>query len=171
MTESYDQPTEWQKRYWKGMVHLQVHIHYLESFQLRYQTILRRIEYFLAITSSASIGGWAIWHQHAVVWAVIIAGSQVLNAIKHILPYSKRLTVIQGVLPELNKLLLDAESRYYAVSNGLLTDEEIHNHTIDTKRNKDHIATRLDEHALPDDKRLLAKAEERANTYFDEMYG
>ena len=163
--------TEAQGRYWKVMVHLQVHIYYLASYLLKFQRIERRIGYFLAIAASASIGGWAVWQRYWVVWALVIAASQVLNAIRHLLPYQKRIEILQGVLPELNRLLLDAERGFYNVSQGLATDQNIHNQTIEIQARKSDIVNRLDECAFADSSKYMVVAEKKAEQYFQGMYG
>lgn len=163
--------TEAQGRYWKVMVHLQVHIYYLAAYLLRFQRVERRIGYFLAIAASASIGGWAVWQKYWLVWALVIAASQVLNAIRHILPYQKRVEVLQGVLPELNRLLLDAERGFYDVSQGLITDQAIHNQTIEIKARKSDVVDRLDECAFGDCVKYMSIAERKAARYFEGLYG
>ena len=55
--------TEAQGRYWKVMVHLQVHIYYLAAYLLRFQRVERRIAKFLAVEARASIGVWAVWQK------------------------------------------------------------------------------------------------------------
>ena len=160
-----------QTRYWKTMVHLQVHVYYLQTHLLRYQRIERRIECFLAVAASASIGGWAVWSQLWLVWAFVIAASQVLNAIRHLLPYSKRIELLQGILPELGQLLLDVEKEYYPVSEGALSDQAIHEMAIRFRAQKGRLTDKLDSCAFGDSKKSLASAELKAATYFREMYG
>ena len=163
--------TDAQNRYWKTMVHLQVHIYYLEAYLLRFQRVERRIGYFLAVAASASIGGWAVWQEYWIVWAIVIATSQVINAIRHLLPYQKRIEVLQGILPELNQLLLDSERGFYDVSEGAVTDKAVHNLAIEIKTRKSAIVDRLDECAFGDSARYLATAEAKAERYFHGMYG
>jgi len=163
--------TDAQNRYWKTMVHLQVHIYYLEAYLLRFQRIERRIGYFLAVAASASIGGWAVWQKYWVVWAFVIAASQVINAVRHLMPYQKRTEVLQGILPDLNQLLLDAERGFFGVSKGAITDEAIHTLTIEIKSRKSTVVDRLDTCAFGDSAKYLAAAETKAAQYFQGMYG
>ena len=58
-----------QEHYWKEFYRLKVHVTYLEIQLDRTEAIDRGLKMFLAITSSASIGAWAIWKEGAVVWA------------------------------------------------------------------------------------------------------
>jgi len=49
------------------------------------------LKYFLAITSSSSIGAWAIWNEYSWILASIIAFSQVITAIIPFLAYKSRI--------------------------------------------------------------------------------
>jgi hypothetical protein len=152
------------------MAHLQTHLYYLELFLRRYQTMERWITCFLAITSSAGIGGWAIWQKYGFVWGLIIAASQVVNAVRLHLPYSMRRSLLRSVLPELNQLSLEMEADFYKVRSGSLTEEQIHELTIQYMGRRDAIVARLDESALPESPSYLAKAEADAESYFAGLY-
>lgn len=114
-------PTDSQSQYWKLLEDTKYHEFYLEAFLRKYQALERKIKYFLAITSSASITGWAIWSKYNFLWAIIIASSQLLNAIQHFLPYAERMNLINPVLQKLNRLSLRIEDRFYDVKNSELT--------------------------------------------------
>ena len=82
---------QYQRRYWKELFQLRVHVNYLELYMEHSELIDKSINIFLAVTSSTSICGWAIWNKYSFVWAVIIAASQLINAVKQFLPYRTRL--------------------------------------------------------------------------------
>ena len=168
---NYQNPTETQDRYWQFMVELTVHTYYLGDFLLHYQTIERRIKYFLAIVSSSSIATWAIWQKYSFVWAFLIALSQVLNAIKHLFPFAQREKIIKNILPELNNLFSEVELQYYNVANGILTDYSIHEMTIKFKQRKDNVILKLNENALPENEKFMKKAESKTSIYFESYYG
>lgn len=73
-----------QERYWRELDQLKVHIQYLDIYLEKTFVRDRNINIFLAIMSSASIGGWVVWQHYAFVWALLIAISQVINAVKYI---------------------------------------------------------------------------------------
>jgi hypothetical protein len=80
-----------QRLYWNQLVELKVASVYIRLHRnrlARYDTLISTIR---AVASSGGIAGWAIWHQFAFVWAVIIALSQVVDALKDVFPFSKRL--------------------------------------------------------------------------------
>ena len=77
----------YQQRYWKELYQLKVHTNYLELYLESSTNVDRGMNIFLAITSSSSICGWAVWQQYSFVWGAAIAASQLITAIKGFLPF------------------------------------------------------------------------------------
>ena len=50
-----------QSQYWTELLELRTHAYYLELYQIKCERIELFISIILAVTSSASIGAWAIW--------------------------------------------------------------------------------------------------------------
>ncbi|WP_019498733.1 hypothetical protein [Pseudanabaena sp. PCC 6802] len=68
-------------------------------------------------------------------------------------------------------MLLYAEEKWYAVSEGLLTDAEIHNLTLELKRRKQKaVNLYLSSSPLPDNKKYLTTAETKTEKYFKQNY-
>jgi hypothetical protein len=160
-----------QEYYWKEFYRLKVHVLYLELQLGRTETIDRNLKIFLAITSSVSIGGWAIWKEWAGFWAVLIAGSQVINAIRQYLPYKDRLKCISGLINELEELVLTVEAKWLDIASGDLTDIETRKaltnmRTMRQRAFKKHFPDKV----LPDDDGLFAQAETKAQAYFQNFY-
>lgn len=114
-----------QELYWKEFFRLNFHVCYLELLLGRTEFTDRALKIFLAITSSVSIGGWAIWREYAAIWGFFIAASQVVNAIRPYLPYKKRLRALSGLLNDLEELLVQVESRWLDISSGEHTESKI----------------------------------------------
>ena len=152
-----------QSRYLDTFAGLKRDAIYINIYHAKTEKFDRRLNVFSALTLSGAIGGWAIWQQLHWLWAVAIAGSQVLSAAKPYLPYRTRLKALSGLGTNLEALALTAESDWFKVSEGLLTAEEVHELTIILKR-KLHSATKKNflGMSLPDDEGLLAHAEEEA---------
>jgi hypothetical protein len=160
-----------QEHYWKEFYRLKVHVTYLEMQLDRTESIDRALKMFLAITSSASIGAWVIWKEAAVVWAFLIATSQVINAIRQYLPYKERLRCIAGLMNELEELVLSVESKWLDISNGELTEAETRKalanlRLLRQKAFKKHFPDKV----LPDDAKLFAKAELKTQAYVQNFY-
>lgn len=160
-----------QEHYWKEFYRLKVHVVYLELQLGRTETIDRWLKIFLAITSSAGIGAWAVWKELAALWAVMIAGSQVVNAVRQYLPYKERLRCIAGLVNELEELLLTVEAKWLDIANGDLTDAETRKalsnlRTLRQRAFKKHFPDKV----LPNDPGLFAQAEEMSGIYFQNFY-
>lgn len=161
----------WQEHYWKEFYRLKVHVVYLELQLGRTEAIDRGLKMFLATTSSAGIGAWAVWKELAGLWAVIIAGSQVVNAVRQYLPYKERLRCISGLINELEELLLTVEAKWLDIADGELTEIEIRRslsnfRTLRQRAFKKHFPDKV----LPDDSKLFNQAEDKAGAYFQNFY-
>ena len=112
------------------MVQLKAHIFYLGYHRRRSDQVDFWIKCVTAVTSSASIAGWAIWQSYGFAWGLVIAVSQVISATKQYLPYETRRKSCNDTCKELENLFIQSESDWYYVSVGTLTNEEIHKKLI-----------------------------------------
>jgi hypothetical protein len=157
--------------YWKEFYRLKVHVNYLELQLERTESIDRGFKIFLAVSSSASIGAWAIWKQYAWVWGVVIAASQVLNAVRQFLPYKERLRCLAGLMTDLEELLLNVESKWLDISYGELTEIEIRKSLNSLRQFRQKAFNKhFPGKTLPDEPRLFQKAEMRADEYVKNFY-
>lgn len=161
----------YQERYWKELYQLKVHQNYLELYWESSDNRNKAINIFLAIISSTSIAGWAVWQEFVIIWTLIIASSQVTTAIKPFLPYSSRLKFIGNLLHEIDDLLLYAEEKWFYVSEGELTENEIHRLQFDIRTRKTKVLKKyLGNNTLPQKSNLLEKAQSITDIYFDHFY-
>lgn len=100
------------------------------------------------------------------MWAVIIAASQVLTAIRAYLPYKARLRALAGLCVDLESLALVAETDWFKVSRGALEAADIHALTMALKT-KALRATSKSFHgaSLPERARLLQSADVATRNY------
>jgi hypothetical protein len=168
MTDS----SQYQKRYWKELFELKVHVNYLEQYMEHSEFIDKTLSIFLAITSSSSICGWAIWNDYSFVWAVLIAASQLINAVRPFLPYRTRLKATSGIMKELEELLIIAEKNWFDVAEGKLDDKEINELRFEVRTKKVKTLHKyLGANTLPTKGKLLSKATKTAETYVKNYYG
>ncbi|MDR6819575.1 hypothetical protein J2X76_004767 [Neorhizobium sp. 2083] len=155
-----------QRYYWdtftnlkRDQIYFSLHHHKLDGIE-RWQNIIS------AIAASTAIAGWAVWQYASFLWGFIIAASQVLTAVKPHLPYGRRLKSLEALCPEIEVLALTAETDWWKVSRGMLTEEEIF--SLATALKQKTIAA-TDRHSkglvLPEDSKLLALADQRATAY------
>ena len=162
---------QYQLRYWREFYGLKVRTNYVDLYQNSSESWDRRINIFLAITSSGSIGGWVIWNELRLVWSVIIACSQVINAVKTFLPYKRRIRILNGLYYDLRALALEVEKNWFDVYKGKLSERQIHDIQITIKAKKsDLLKKHLGSNALPEKKRLMKKAKEQTMIYFKGFY-
>jgi len=156
-----------QRRFWNELVTLRKHVYYLNEYYDKSDKIDRYISCLLALSSSGSIAGWAIWNEFGLIWAFIIATSQVVNAIKHYFPYKTRMKHITKLMNALDRLYIYAEHKWHAVSQGMLSNDEINVLTTKFKKRKcKYIHEMLDECSLPTNNKIMAIAESMAHDYF-----
>jgi hypothetical protein len=123
----------YQTRYWNLLKELKAQVEYLHGYAARDEFYDKAVNVFLGLTSSVSIAGWAIWTEYQLVWACIIAASQVVTAIKPFFPFNQRLNVVSELNNHIQSIFLETERGWFKVSEGQLSEEEIHNETVKLK--------------------------------------
>ena len=159
------------RKYWRELDQLKVYSYYVDSYYGETVKIDNNLNIFLAITSSASIAAWAIWQNFEFIWGLLIAISQIITAIRVLLPYSKRLAILPGLKSDLNMLFLKMENDWYPISKGFFSEPEIHEAHMEIK---ERLATILDKyennHHMPFDEKLMVSAEKDAKKFFANHY-
>jgi len=158
---------QYQESYFNLMTQTREHVFYVYAHIKFADKWDGRINIFMALTSSSSIGAWVLWQKLAWLWAFFIATSQVVTVIKPYLPFKKRLTYLKKLNDELERLSLDVEKDWYTISNGELTEREIHAKISDFKSKKVHIEQEfLRDIVLPERKDAVKEAREKNEIYF-----
>lgn len=146
-----------QHQYWLEMYQLKVHINFIELLLESDENVDRFIKIILAIASSASISIWAVWEQYPHIWATVIAASQVVNAILPYIPYKKRIKECSLLLPQLETLMIDCESKWNAVAKGELTAKQIHTFRFNIKKSKQQSINKYVKFVFPTDSKKQKK--------------
>ena len=161
----------YQERYWNQLKEFKTHVIYLHNYAAHSQLRDKALNIFLAVTSSSSIAAWAIWQEYQIVWATIIASSQVVTAIKPFLPYKQRIKSVSDLNDKIQEISLKCEKEWFSVAEGELTEKEIHNLNIKL-RDEALSAERksLKNIVLPRNNSLLKAAEKEADLYLSKNY-
>ena len=161
----------YQLRYWNQLKEFRTHVIYLHLYAVKSQHIENTINITLAIASSSSIAAWAIWKDFQFIWAAIIAISQVISAIKPFLPYKQRKKAVYELSSALQAISLECEKGWHDVSEGILTESEIHNKCFEL-RDKAMKAEKkcLNSLILPPNDSLLHQSEVEADIYLKNNY-
>ena len=160
-----------QEKYWRYMVQLKAWIFYLDLYEEDSYKWDKKINIFSAVASSTSIAAWAIWNQFSYLWSVIIAVSQVLNAIKSFLPYHNRMKAIIPFMEDLKFLYNKIEYNWFKVASGDLTEVEINELLFSFKNEFTNIENKnLKEETLLENEVFKEKADKRTDTYFENNF-
>lgn len=160
-----------QEKYFDFFVQIKILIFYLGYYTESSYKWERRINVFIAITSSTSIAAWAIWREFDFLWAVLIASSQVIIAINPHLPFSERLKKINIFKEQLKIIYNDMEYKWFAVSNGELTDSEINNLLYKFKdKYRKMESENLKEEMLLENKKFVKLANEKTEKFFEDNF-
>lgn len=125
MPESGPNPHRTQQLYWAQMVGLKVaseYIRHYRDYPGKWTTSLGTIK---AVASSGGIAAWAIWREYAFIWGLIIAASQVADALKDVFPFTKKHKAASEHAIALNSLFIDAQLEWESIFAGRYADEEI----------------------------------------------
>src|SRR5579864_1467025 len=120
-------PTGNNKLYWNQMVELKVAVEYIRRYRDAMGFRVTCLGTLRAIASSGSIAAWVIWKEYAFVWAVIIALSQLADALKDVFPFSKTHKAASDHAGALASLFLDARMEWETICTGRYTTEQIQN--------------------------------------------
>jgi len=124
-----------------------------------------------AIASSCSIAAWAIWTEYAFVWGMIIAISQVADALKDVFPFTKTHKAASEHTITLGSMFIDAQLEWESIFSGRYTNEQITNrrhrlmklqHDAERHNFPQGLATKVE---------LFAEAQQEARDYFAATYG
>lgn len=159
-----------QEQYWKELYQLKTHINFIELLLEKAECIDRIVKIILAISSSVSIGAWAIWNEYSYIWATIIAISQVISAINPFLPYSGRMKSYSSLIRELEELMVQSEFKWYSISEGKLSSEEINKARFDIRSIKQKSLHKYIQTTIPTDLKRHKKAEQTASDYLNNFY-
>jgi hypothetical protein len=160
-----------QERYWRRLTDKRYRLFYISEYYDQCVRLQRIINIFLAVTSSGAIAAWAIWKDLPVLWAGVIAVSQVITAIRPYLPYEKRIEGIYDILIQLTAICNEVEAKWFYVSNGSLTEEEINNLYYGfEKRWSDIEAKGLKGDSIPADDKIALIANEKKEIYFENQF-
>ena len=160
-----------QARFWKEFHQLKVQVIFVQQLLLEAERNERFAKMAIAVTSSASIGAWAIWRELAWLWGAIIAGSQVFSVIYPHLPYKDRLKTYSSILRDLERLFIDAEHKWQSVADGSLSIQKINAERTLLHKKKDEILNKhLTISTFPSNPKIAERAESEAANYFAYYY-
>lgn len=101
----------------------------------------------------------------------MIASSQVFQVVRPYLPFRRCLTALTKLAYELDALAIVVEDEWFKIGRGEMTEDEVQKALVILKRKKLEIVRKSFESTLPENKKLLAKADGKAREFFSANYG
>lgn len=125
MGETAIDPNRQKQLYWNELVLLKGAGCYMRLYRDQLGRWVTTTGTLKAIASCGSIAAWAIWKEHAFVWGLIIASSQLADALKDVFPFAKKHKAASEYANALSGLFIDAQLEWDVICLGSHTDEDI----------------------------------------------
>lgn len=155
---------------WYNLVNSKFKCYYIGYLIRKFQRRSIIINSFLAIISISSVSAWVIWEIVPGLWALLIAGSNVLIAIKPFLHYDKRVKELHEKLNLLESIEIDYEKLFFEldskrIDSNIAADQffSIYQKQIQSLRTSDDLLFSID-------KDCNKKADRDTNTYIFNNY-
>ena len=154
------------------MVQLKAHVEYLHAYHEDAARTQSRVNRWLAVLSGLGLALWVVLEEAAEPWAaLVIVLTAIFHAITPYMPYQRRIRDTADLKAELQGQLLQAERRWYDVSEGLLENRQINQLTIDLREQKDTLErAHFKASPLPRNAKHLAIAAGETKLYFNTHY-
>lgn len=169
---SAPQPKTPQLRFWNSLYELVFHSYLLQEHCQKAANIDRWVKAGLAITSTTSLGIWAVFKAYPEIWAAIIVTTQIVSATSKQLPFTARLKASSACVHEFREILNWAEAKWCEILDGELTDGQVNKARSDIQiRTAKVLKTHFPLDGLPRDEELNQRATDQAEQYLTTQYG
>jgi hypothetical protein len=156
---------------WGALCNLQFKSYCLTLLVKKNQHWDRNINVFLAIASSTSIAAWAIWKVTPIIWASIIAVSQVLTVVKPYFPYFKYVKEFNLKCVRLELMNIEYERLWHRLQNKKVTDDEADEQYFELRKQTSEILNFSDDTIFEVTPLIEKKANEMMKNYLQTNYG
>jgi len=156
--------------YWRQIEQLKAAAVCIRLYRNRLARRVRAIEIVKAVASSGAIAGWAASRSYPFVWGSIIAGAQLLDALKDVFPFAKLHKQAAELTVALELLLIEAEDEWEKIHIGKFSDAIITERRTRLKKLQHESEQKHFPEGFEPDTKLLALAKREAKTYIKYMY-
>ncbi|ENZ83126.1 MULTISPECIES: hypothetical protein [Caulobacter] len=156
--------------YWAQLRQVKAGAIYSRLYRNRLSRRIKAVELIKAAGSSGAIAGWVIWKDLPLLWSGIIAGAQLLDALKGVFPFAKLHRAASDLTVAMETIWIDADAEWTDIYAGRLTDQDI------TKRLQKlrKLVLQAENKHFPDgfeyEAKLAALAEQETKSYFRITY-
>lgn len=165
-----DKITRQRSLYWEELKQLKAKSICIRLYRNEMNSYVKITDTILAIASSVSIGGWAIWNKYSFAWSLIIALSQVINALKGVFTFSKLHKSASALTISFETLYIDAEDDWEKISLRENIASEINDKRTSLRKLQLAAEQKFFPEGFEPSDKMIAKASHEAETYFSETY-
>ena len=110
-------------RLWNNLANIRFKAFYCNRCSTFSGILGRTYSFFLSFVSAGCITAWAIWQQHPILWAIIVAIAQVLHIARPYIMFLKSEKDFLAMSFEFKHLYLSYERLWYDLENEIVTAE------------------------------------------------
>ncbi len=158
------------EKIWGCLVNMQFKSFVIDLQTEQFQRFERNINIYLAIASSTSIAAWAIWKDLEMLWAIIIAVSQIMTVIKPYFPYYKYVKELSLKSLRLASLNLEYEKLWDKIQASKITEDEASELYYEYKKESIEILKFADDTIFKVSSEIEKKAEAKMNIFLKSNY-
>ncbi len=155
---------------WGALCNQQFKSYCLALLVKKYQRWDRNINVFLAIASSTSIAAWAIWKVTPIVWASIIAVSQVLTVVKPYFPYFKYVKEFNLKCIRLENINIEFERLWHKLQTKKITEDQADDMYFELRKQTSEILNFSDDTIFEVTPTIKKKANEQMKSFLQTNY-
>lgn len=114
-------------KYFQHLLNIKFHELYgsiYQDYSFKWDNV---INWVTALASSSSVAAWAIWNNEnlKIVWLCIIALSNIINAVRPLLPYKKRVNSLASYTSLLRSIYNEYDYHWFKISQGEYSEDEV----------------------------------------------
>ncbi len=162
---------EAQEAFWKQLVLCKIVSCYVRRYRDQQARWINFTGIFKAFVTSSTIGAWVIWKDYALLWGILLAVTQVLDAIKEFIPQTKNRRNASDFVLAMENIVIDARFEWYEVFNGKYDADEIMSRWRKLAKLLNETEAKYFPDGLPADQKRQSLAEGDAAAYFSSVYG
>lgn len=156
--------------YWNELVLIKIVSCYIRRYRDSQNYWINSIGIFKAVVTSTTIAAWAIWKELALVWGILIAISQVLDAVKEFLPQAKHRREASQFVSALEDILVDARHEWHGIFSGDYKPNDIMARWKKLAKRLNEAERKYFPDGLPLNEKRQRLAEDEAMHYFSHIY-
>ncbi len=161
---------ELRTRIWNNLVTSKFKFLYVGNLISIIQVWNKVILGFLTVTTLISVSLWVVWEKFPYVWAVIIASSQIMSALKPVFGYEKRIKYLVELSTKLNEVEFQFEQLLSKFDTSKLTDDEASEVFFSLHRQLGEITQPTESIVIRDKNRIKQNSQAALETYLKRNY-